>query len=128
MLFKAGEPMANIDIIHLVNRLTSLLILHHAWLFDAESAESDEHHTEGYGEAGESGHQTTTTAAEEEEEEEEEYEEEEASLYPFDEEDNYTNTRFNAEGVLIGGYTHHTHAHTTCVDADDDGAVLAAGP
>lgn len=104
MLFKAGEPMANIDIIHLVNRLTSLLILHHAWLFDAESAESDEHHTEGYGEASESGHQTTTTAAEEEEaEEEEEYEEEEASLYPFDEEDNYTNTRFNAEGVLIGG-------------------------
>jgi hypothetical protein len=29
---------------------------------------------------------------------------EDASLYPFDEEDNYYNTRFNAEGVLIGGY------------------------
>jgi hypothetical protein len=115
LLFKAGEPMANIDIIHLVNRLTSLLILHHAWLFDAEPGESDEHHAEAYGEAGESGHQTTTTAAEEEEEEEE-YEEEEASLYPFDEEDNYTNTRFNAEGALIGGYHTHTRHLKWCVD------------
>jgi hypothetical protein len=36
LLFKAGEPMANIDIIHLVNRLTSLFILYHAWLFDSD--------------------------------------------------------------------------------------------